>query len=359
MMIIRRTFLHGALRLMSQGTDHFPSTGSLLLPQAKRIESLMKDAPLPLDWKYMPAHIGTHFPSVSMTIWKLDGESRLLHPPKDSEVFSDKEALIEKLPKMQEAEAVSLSDDIVVVAEGCDDGNYLPLIVTALTLDSTPRTIRLFLTNGSAGMVQKAAEVGYRALHATGVNTPQVHGDPCNAFDRYPSRIDEFPKSQKIFIPFRLGVVGSYSEIGKVLEQRIPIMGQSGICALCLLMNTEKTRTMLQSEHGKKMIFREGPGYVEGFRLLYPGIIRIIKGLMLPDQLDRALDSLKSNPKGDKGELTFPCITAFSELPAVVKLVEAAGGRVLKEGAIKAPHETITDHRKIIDVCPVWIASAK
>ncbi|MBF8263530.1 MAG: hypothetical protein HW387_1195 [Parachlamydiales bacterium] len=307
-----------------------------------------------------------------MIVWEIYGDQRIkenrrisLHPPKASDggslsgVFSDKVALIETLLKLREAGNVSFSEDIVVVAEGCDDGNYLPLIITALTLDGTPREIRLFLTNGNDAMIQTAAKVGYRALHARDINPPNVHGGICNAFDRYPSKLDEFPKSQKIFIPFRLGAVGSYSEIEKLIGQRIPVMGQSGMCALCLLLDTEKTRTMLQTEHRERLIFRKKTGYIEYFRPLDPPIIPILKRYIPYDQLDQILDSLKNNPKSREGHPTYPCVTAFSGLPDVVKLVEASGGRILNSGLLKVPHETITDRKNDIDMCPVWISPVK
>jgi hypothetical protein len=209
-------------------------------------------------------------------------------------------------------------------------------------------------------MVQKAAEIGYRALRATGVTTPQVYGDICHAFDRHPSRLDEFPESQKIFIPFRLGIVESYLGIKQLLEKRISIMGPQGLCALSFLLNTEKTLTMLQAEYGKQLILREGPGYVEGFKLLHPRMIQMLKKTMpFPDQINLLLDSLQHNPKGEKGELSYPCVTAFHGPEPIVRLVKTTGGKILDKGSLKKPHETITDDGNSIETYPVWITTTK
>ena len=65
--------------------------------------------------------------------------------------------------------------------EGCDTGNYLPHLISALTRDDRDRVVRPFLLNGSSAMVDKACRVAYSLL--SGKNVPEVYGGVCNAYE--------------------------------------------------------------------------------------------------------------------------------------------------------------------------------
>lgn len=330
---------------------------STVRSRSKEIESAMEHIQLPTNWQCMPAHHGTYTPSISMLTWAVPNKRHTRHPPTGSidSVFDDKMALIEQLAELQKTGAFSVSDDKLIVAEGCDNGNYLPSAIAVLVPKGRSGSTRLFLTNGNSAMVKQATEVGYRALRALGIDEPQVYGGLCNAFDRYPSEIDVFPNSQKIFIPFRLGIVENYEAIRRFIEQRIPIMGRSGACGLCLLMDTDKTRAMLKKEHGKTLRLREGPGYVEGFRLLHPTLLQTITNGDFPKHtVEDMLRPLKSNFKGEEGKLYYPCITAFKEKKDIFQLIESAGGNPQEPAK---PIRTRTDRGNLIDAFPTWITS--
>jgi hypothetical protein len=284
---------------------------------------------------------------MSMLVWAYHGNAIADTKQSSNEtVLADKRVLIEEFAALQEQGKISLSGDIVLVAEGCDTGDYLPLVCAAFTRDGKNRVIRPFLINGSEDMVNKACKVAYRLFNTEHSNT--IFGGVCNAFDCPPSELKQFPASQKIFTPFRMGVVGGYEEIRTYLSTRIPIMGLSGLCCFCMLLDTETTRGTLEKELKGQIITRQGNGYTEFFRVVRPGMYKSVTKQLSEEKAAMIKHSLESNPIHQEC-LTFPCYTAFEE-KTIRRLVKEVGGKLLDTDTLKNPIRAQTDSRADVDI---------
>lgn len=297
------------------------------------------------------AHTEDFTPSVGMFVWAYKGNTEDAQSV-NTEVLTDKKVLIEGLSELYAKGKISLSEDITLIAEGCDSGDYLPLLFAALTRDGKQRVIRPFLINGSDAMVDKACRIAYTLLHTQGHN--MIFGGVCNAFDCPPSELKRFPSSQKIFTPFRLGVVGGYTEIKRYLSMRVPIMGLSGLCCYSLLLDTKTTRETLEKEFKGQVVTRAGQGYTEFFRVVRPPLLdHFIKELPKAKK-DDIIHSLRDNPIHQKCP-TFPCFTVFQE-NALQQIVADVGGKLLETDTLTLPIHTRTDSGVEVDIRGLIIA---
>lgn len=169
MIISRRSFFHSTCRLLNPSFPPFSAVPISLSEQTAKIEKLMREVVIPADLTYPAAHTKPFRRSIAMEIWMQDARHRASKiKPFSYDFLSDKKELIENISRLQQQGFISLSQDLLIVAEGCDNGHYLPFLCAALTRDGIRRNIRLFLTNGSPEIIQRAAQVGYRALRAIG-----------------------------------------------------------------------------------------------------------------------------------------------------------------------------------------------
>ncbi|MBF8263813.1 MAG: hypothetical protein HW387_1478 [Parachlamydiales bacterium] len=334
------------------------SSTSVLIPLLTQLENILnatKNIEAPLNWKPERAHFKHFTPSVSMLIWANVGNNIAKITSRQDCILSDKKKLIEKFSVLHEKGIISLSNDISLVAEGCDNGNYLPLLSAALTRDGKNRVIRPFLINGSDVMINKACRAAYCLFHKEGQN--KIYGDICNAFDCFPSELDKFKTSQKIFTPFRMGAVGSHREIKTYLTTRMPLMNNSGFCCYCLLLDTSTTRNTLSKEYGHNVLIIEGNKYTELFKTIQPSALKIITNSYTEKEVVQIINSLKDNPSY-KGLQTYPCATVFQE-EAIHQLVEGVGGKTLETDILERPLRTKTDRGNEVDMSTIVITSAR
>lgn len=168
-----------------------------------------------------------------------------------------------------------------------------------------------------------------------------------------------FREPQKIFLPFRLGVIGGRQELKKFIEDRVELMGRSGLCALSLLIGSEKTDAMLKKELGERLTVVKSPGYFEYYKFLHPRVLESLEKRFLQSET-KAVDLLKDNPRGKDGEYSYLCATTFHGVEAVEQLVVEAGGEIMRVGdSEKLLLTSTTDHGTAVDMYPIIIASAK
>lgn len=315
--------------------------------QRRRLEAVANEVIAPSQWEPKKAHNKKFVPSMNMLLWAYAGnESRRTKP--NQRVLKDKETLIREIPLLLEKKEIFLSDDITLLCEGCDTGDYLPFLFAAFTQDGRrQRIIRTFLTNGSDEMVKRASRAAYQALNNNERNRDMIHGGICDAYLSIPSESEKFITSQKIFPSFRMGIVGSYSNIREFLSTRIQAMNSSGFCCLSMLLDTGtglNCKTLMQ-EHNNRLILENGDGYTELFK---------------PIRYEAMHAALASFNRNNKQEITtpskddlsqsirLPIATIFTE-NAIHKLVDEVGGEIISTSS-KNPIHTVMDSGKSIDV---------
>lgn len=125
------------------------STGASLFEKSKLIEAAANNEIVLKYWSPFPAHLEPVNPSFSMIAGAVAGKSE-----KEAPLLLDKRVAIENFHTLLETGKIALKEDISLVFEGCDTGNYFPLVFTAVSSDGKKRKIRAFFTNGSDPMVQ-------------------------------------------------------------------------------------------------------------------------------------------------------------------------------------------------------------
>jgi hypothetical protein len=154
--------------------------------QLEKIQAAAKSVHVPSDWQPKPAHLKVFTPSVSMLVWAHSGNTVRNAPQfSNKTILDDKKVLIEEFAVLQERGDISLSDDIVLVAEGCDTGDYLPLMCAALTRDGKNRVIRHFLINGSQSMINKACKVSYRVFNPKSRDMIYERAQRADSYERW------------------------------------------------------------------------------------------------------------------------------------------------------------------------------
>lgn len=152
--------------------------------QRLKLETAARGILITPDWKQREAHLEEVSPSFGMLMWANSGKKQQHFSRK---ILADKQDLIREIPKLQEKGEIVLSEDITVVAEGCDDGTFISLLLAALTHDGKPRMIRSFLTNGSIEMVNKTCKLTYGLSEEK--NRDMVYGGICDAYSCLPSEL--------------------------------------------------------------------------------------------------------------------------------------------------------------------------
>lgn len=227
-------------------------------------------------------------------------------------------------------------------------GNYLPHLIQTFKESDPERVIHPFLINGHPGVVDICCRIAYNLLQGQGDRT--VFGGVCNAFDTPPSNISLFPSAQKAFMPFRMGAVGSREELSQYLKARIPLMGDSGICCLTVLADTETTRKSLQRNQERTF-----SGYTEFYKVLRQKFLENIKSHSTNSDFDHMRQSLENTPK-HQNDPTYPAHTVFSP-EGVERLIDEAGGRILDPQSLEKPFVSKTDEGKPVEVFPLVLVS--
>jgi len=297
-------------------------------------------------WEPLSAHRSLQEVDItaSMVIWGTEAERRLR--TKDGPLLEDKRVLLGRLFNLIQKGSVKLSDDITVSCEGCDTGNYFPLVFSVLTMDEKKRTIRPFFINGSKGMVMKASEVAHKIFHLENkegmYGDGGVYGGICNSYEGPPSGLDKFRASQNLFFPFRLGVTGSYEDIKKFLADRMSLMGKSGVCCISFLVDGPETKNVFGS-NSKEYMFKEEGNHKGVFRKLSKQQHKVIL---------ESLPEKEKNPKEEESVPSYLAVTVFKNKNGINDLVSDAGGEVLGE------FEDIivmTDQKKDVNICPLIV----
>lgn len=167
--------------------------------------------------------------------------------PKDRPLFkdgiprvecSDKEVLIKLLACLPE---VRFDQDVLLIHEGCDTGDYLPLFVSFLKGRKVER-MKILLTNGNNGKLVRAANIAAHLLRKE-----DVFFSIANAFDGIPTEVCKYADFQKIFSPFRLMMVERPDKISLFIRQRLEFMRAQDVGIASFLFNDEVAHSTMQA----------------------------------------------------------------------------------------------------------------
>ena len=242
-----------------------------------------------------------------------DGTPKLLN--------SDKELLIKTLAALFYKNMISFGKKISVINEGCDNGDYLSLLIPFL-VNSDTESIRVFLTNGHERKLKLAYRLSESLLPKKG-NTFMGY---MNAFfDQLPRDVnsDDF---QKLFLFFRLVIVEHPDIVKSFVHKRLQDMKVGDIAIASFLIPDDlATEAMKHYGLSPQALSRNGD------RLYIKPIPPSIQKKLLE--------------KGYKGDVSQRTNAAFTE-SAVQAIIEKGKGKILCAKTI----ETKTDEDKLIRV---------
>lgn len=238
---------------------------------------------------------------------------------------SDKDVLIKSLACLYETGQIELKKKILIINEGCDNGDYLMMLLPYLASVSRPEGAEtaVILTNGHARKLQGAAKLAALLLSPDAVSFYMA-----NAFEELPPGLEKYQYFQKLHLFFRLVIVARSNEITQFIESRLEKMNSTDIAVASFLCADEKAIHALGSQ---KNTYQENSKDVTIFVTKTTEKIRSrLKGLGITEE---NLDVYN---------------TAFTE-KGVRDLITSRGGKILH--MIKT--SSMTDKKKEINILGV------
>jgi hypothetical protein len=231
---------------------------------------------------------------------------------------SDKVILIKFLGCLEESGRIIIQKNVVIVNEGCDNGDYLMLMIPLLRKLGA-ENIKIILVNGNENKLRIARKIGAELL-----SEKDSFAFVENSFDGVPSALEGYEKMgfQVIFAPFRLVIVERPDKIASFIETRIKHMKTNDLGVCSFLHKDEVSYQTMVVEGDNEVQAVSGAD-------VYTGEIR--------GNLRKALLSRNVPPS--------LCNTAFTQ-EKVKALFSENGGEIVSMSLI----ETLSDDKKPINV---------
>lgn len=283
--------------------------------------------------------------SVEATNWK----------PKQPQYLKINKNQISILAELNKTGLISKHSKVVVVAEGCDNGNFFPLLKEKLfPLDGQEKVVF------STDIRIKMAERGDLAASIAFENQAKVFWGQCNAFQGPPPILGKNYESQMLILPFRMEIIGCHVELNNYMLERLDfIQSNNGIMAIHFLADDAiNYRSMtLEATQGKQ---QDPNGH--GFEIFPTSksteIIREYSPLLLKKFGKQFENNLGSKEIKDRMSLSFrtdkaaTMVSMFNK-EQVESLVSCAGYIFLDPQSWQEPVMTQTDSGHPIKVWTV------
>ena len=238
---------------------------------------------------------------------------------------SDKDVLIKSIAYLHETGQIELKKKVLIVNEGCDNGDYLLVLLPYLTSINRPEGAEtaIILTNGHTRKLQGAAKLSKLLLSSSAVSFYVA-----NAFRGLPPGLEKYQDFQKLHLFFRLVIVARPNEITQFIESRLKRMNNTDIAVASFLCADEKATAALGN---RKNTYQEpGDDFTIFIKKTSKGIQSKLRNDGIPEQ---NLDIYN---------------TAFTE-KGIQDLIRSRGGNIIH--MIKIPSST--DDRKDINIIGV------
>ncbi len=141
----------------------------------------------------------------------------------------DKEELCVQLVDLIDSRKVDMSDRVVLVCEGCDNADYLGLLLPHLIQSNPRRDVKVLLINGNK---KKLTHTFRFASAFVGPSNVSCHVDDALYRPSLP-QLERYANYQRVFLPFRLLIVDQYSVIHRYLRARTSMLESDDIVLGC------------------------------------------------------------------------------------------------------------------------------
>ena len=151
---------------------------------------------------------------------------------------SDKRILINQLAHLIDKGIVVPEKKILLLNEGCDNGDFLGLVIPLLSNQGT--NIKVLLVNGNEKKLKEATQLSSILLDGKDV-TYLLH----NSFESIPSPVTQFADHQMFHLFFRLAIVEKFDVIVDFIKKRIDVMKPNDVALASFLQwNALSMKTM-------------------------------------------------------------------------------------------------------------------